>query len=216
MYTYLKSLLPKLKDKMQTLDDTVGLVDRSWTSVGNNQSLATYIFRSNHQLIVSENGMVTKGSWEFLKPGDILIDLADKSYLFEEVLVKNGLLALQLKDTERFALFFDKKHIQNKIESSEEFIELIESASSSHSRSEDFIQESGTTTKGYKVLSENDAWDIFWGKHVRMLVEIIDQKRTVDIFQGNDSSRFFTSDIGGGRKYHGSLDEAVEFARSYL
>ena len=59
-----------------------------------------FIFRSNNkELLISRNGLVQKGKWELLSISSIIIDIDNRSYLFNTAFVDNKFLALQLDGT---------------------------------------------------------------------------------------------------------------------
>ena len=67
-----------------------------------------YIFRKNNELLISSNGEVEKGRWEYLGNNSLLIDKKDKSYLFKHGFFDENVLALKIDGREEYAFLVNK------------------------------------------------------------------------------------------------------------
>ena len=68
MQTFIADIIPKLQRFSQKLDDLSLLTNQHWVVLDElTKSKNVYIFRSNNELLISANGKVEKGKWEFLK-----------------------------------------------------------------------------------------------------------------------------------------------------
>jgi hypothetical protein len=83
MKDYIKSLLPRLRLLSKKLDDEANFVDIPWTFRDDDGNLITHLFRRNSQLLVSINGDVIIGHWEYIPSmNSLLIDYQNKKQLF--------------------------------------------------------------------------------------------------------------------------------------
>lgn len=104
MKTYIADIIPKIQRFSQKLDDLTKLTNQHWVSLGDiNQSKRVYIFRTNNQLIISDNGIVEKGSWEYLGNQSILLETKEESYLLKHGFFDQNVIALKLDSTNNYA-----------------------------------------------------------------------------------------------------------------
>jgi hypothetical protein len=84
MQTYFSNIIPSLARYSKKLDDISSLTSRHWVILDeSSQSKSTYIFRNNNELIVSENGIVVHGTWDYLGFNKILLRINNSSFLFQ-------------------------------------------------------------------------------------------------------------------------------------
>ena len=84
MKTYISDLIPKLQRFSQKLDNFTLLTNQHWVVIGDiENSKSIYIFRTNNELLISQNGKVEKAKWEYLGNNSLLIDRKDDSYLYK-------------------------------------------------------------------------------------------------------------------------------------
>jgi hemin uptake protein HemP len=96
MKTYISDIIPKLQRFSRKLDDLTYLTNQHWVVVDDiNNIKSVYIFRTNNQLLISNNGKVSKANWEYLGNNSILIDKNDESYLFKHGFLDENILALK-------------------------------------------------------------------------------------------------------------------------
>lgn len=109
MKTYLLDIIPKIKNYSKKLDDTTLLMDKHWVVIDEiTDSKDLYIFRSNHELLVSKNGEVKKAKWEYVGNDALLIDIEKKSYLFKHGFIDSDLLALKLDGKNEYAILINE------------------------------------------------------------------------------------------------------------
>ena len=97
MNTYLADIIPKIQRFSQRLDDLTKLTNQHWVSLGDiTQTKRVFIFRANNQLIISDNGLVEKGSWEYLGNQSLLLDTKNESYLLKHGFFDENVIALKL------------------------------------------------------------------------------------------------------------------------
>ena len=66
MNHYINNILPRLKEFSESLDRKEVFIDHPWVIVDDNLNQEKYIFKRNGDLIMSLNGQVTIGKWEYL------------------------------------------------------------------------------------------------------------------------------------------------------
>ena len=66
-------------------------------------------FRANKELLISRKGIIQKGKWDLLDIANIIIDMGDRTYLFNASYVEDELLALQLDGTEQYMVMIGPK-----------------------------------------------------------------------------------------------------------
>jgi len=109
MQTYFLNIIPSLARFSKKLDDITLLTSKHWVILNEStQSKSTYIFRNNKELIVSENGIVVHGTWDYLGFNKILLRFNDNSFLFQHGFLENDILALQLDGMNKYAIFINE------------------------------------------------------------------------------------------------------------
>ena len=80
---FLNNILPRIKQFSATLDQKELFVDKPWAVIDEELNQQKYIFRRSGELIMSLNGQVSMGNWEYLPEAKcILLDrVSDKILL---------------------------------------------------------------------------------------------------------------------------------------
>lgn len=65
MKIYLKSVVNQLRNYSTTLDKTSILINKPWTLIDEEFEMQKLIFKKNKELILSKNGQVQIGSWDY-------------------------------------------------------------------------------------------------------------------------------------------------------
>lgn len=108
MKYYLLNILDRVKIYSLKLDEEAILYDKSWVIFNDTEDKEVFIFRPDNELLISYNGIVSKGEWEILSTNHILIDMVDKSYMFNISFVSNELLALNLDGNNEFLIMIEE------------------------------------------------------------------------------------------------------------
>ncbi|HEY0298846.1 MAG TPA: hypothetical protein VGB84_06465 [Arachidicoccus sp.] len=125
MKTFLSDLIPKLQRFSQKLDNNSLLQNQNWVLLDENNNKTVYIFRSNKQLLISLNGIVEKGNWEYLNEKTLLIDRKDSSYIFKHGFFDENILAMKIDGLNEYVFFINesKSIVElNSIENVENFL----------------------------------------------------------------------------------------------
>ena len=115
MQTYLSDIIPSISRYSKQLNDETLLTSRHWVVIDeivNRKNI--YIFRKNRDLLISTNGLVEKGKWDYLGNDKILIEQNGKAFLFRHGFFEDDFLALKIEGGDEYAfLVNEKKYDEN-------------------------------------------------------------------------------------------------------
>ena len=213
MKTFLADIIPSIQRFSQKLDDLTKLTNQHWVSLGEiTESKKVYIFRANGQLLISENGIVEKGTWEYLGNQSLLLNTTDASYLLKHGFFDENVIALKLDSTNKYAFFVNETRYDKELNSVADVLEFLKKRYLSPPTVEGLNDRPGKTVEeknfGYYVLSEEDAFSWAWGNHVVIEVRF-DDGTSGTIYQGKETGNYFYYDVIGGKIYCKNKDEAI-------
>ena len=108
----LKSLSAQLKSYSETLDKTNILADKPWALIDEEFEVQKLIFKRNNELVLSRNGKVQMGSWEYFPEAkSLLIDRGGDKILCNEAFVDEGIMILKLDGTENNFFLFANENV---------------------------------------------------------------------------------------------------------
>lgn len=114
MKTYLSDVIPKFQRFSDKLDNISLLMSKHWVVLDeSSDTRMIYIFREGNQLLISTNGIITKGSWEYLGHNSLMIDHKEQSFLFQMGFFDKNILALKLDSRDEYALLINKDNDAN-------------------------------------------------------------------------------------------------------
>ncbi len=126
MRTFIADIIPKIQRYSKKLDDLTKLTNQHWVSLGDiNQNKKVFIFRQNNQLLISENGIVEKGSWEYLGNQSLLIDTKQESYLLKHGFFDENVIALKLDSTDSYAFFINETKYDKELNNINDIIRFL-------------------------------------------------------------------------------------------
>jgi hypothetical protein len=100
MNDVIKYLIKSLSNSSQTLKKKGVLINKPWTLIDENGEIQKLIFKNNYELILSKNGIVKKGSWEYYPEAkSLLIDRVYDKILLNEQFVDENVLILKKDGT---------------------------------------------------------------------------------------------------------------------
>lgn len=118
MRTFIADIIPKIQRFSQRLDDLTKLTNQHWVSLGDiHQTKRVFIFRANNQLLISDNGIVEKGSWEYLGNQSLLLETEATSYLLKHGFFDENVIALKLDSTDSYAFFVNETKYNRELNS---------------------------------------------------------------------------------------------------
>lgn len=96
MQLYLQNLVKRLREFSETLDKKEIFIEAPWVIIDENQNQQKYIFKRNGELIISVNGEVTDGKWEYLQIAKSLrIDTGSKKLLLNQDFIDPSVMILR-------------------------------------------------------------------------------------------------------------------------
>jgi hypothetical protein len=127
MKTFISDLIPKIQRYSQQLDNQTLLTNQHWVVVDDNTDTKhVYIFRSNNELLISQNGRVEKAKWEYLSHDTLLIDRKDESILFRHGFFDENILALKTDGKSEYALLVNETKYNSDLNSSTSVLEFLQ------------------------------------------------------------------------------------------
>jgi hypothetical protein len=109
---YLKNISKELKNYSKSLDKISILIDKPWAVIDVELEMQKLIFKKDKSLIMSKNGKVTKGTWDYLpEANSIIIDRINDQILCNAAFIDDVVLILKLDGTSNdfFALANENK-----------------------------------------------------------------------------------------------------------
>jgi len=101
MKLYLKSIVKQLRKFSTTLDKTSILIDKPWALIDDEMEMQKLIFKKNKELILSKNGQVQIGKWDYFSEArSLLIDRQNDMLLCNEAFIDQGIMILKVDGTE--------------------------------------------------------------------------------------------------------------------
>jgi hypothetical protein len=101
MKVYLKSIVKQLRNYSATLDKTSILIDKPWALIDDEFEMQKLIFKKDKELILSKNGQVNIGKWDYFPEAkSLLIDRNTDKILCNEAFIDKGVMVLRLDGTD--------------------------------------------------------------------------------------------------------------------
>jgi hypothetical protein len=133
MKTFLLDIIPQIQRFSQKLDNLTVLTNKHWVLIDEElTSKVVFIFREkDSQLLISENGKIEKGTWEYLGNNSLLIDRKEGSYLFRHGFIDETILALKVDGKEEYALLVNELKFNNNLNSITTIVQFLKDTYSS-------------------------------------------------------------------------------------
>lgn len=97
MKVYLKNIAEQLKNYSLSLDKKSIFIDKPWALIDEEFELQKLIFKKNKELILSKNGRVHVGKWDYFPEAkSLLIDRVSDKILCNEAFIDKGVMILKL------------------------------------------------------------------------------------------------------------------------
>ncbi|MGR7814307.1 hypothetical protein [Lacinutrix undariae] len=127
MKTYILDIIPKIQRFSQKLDNLTILLNKHWVILDEDTSRkSVFIFREkDNQLLISTDGKIEKGNWEYLGNNSILIDRKDGSFLFKHGFIDDYVLALKIDGKEEYALLVNEQWFEKQLKSLDKVLSFL-------------------------------------------------------------------------------------------
>jgi hypothetical protein len=100
MKIFLQHIIVELRNYSKRLDKESILIDKPWALIDSDLEIQKLIFKKNKELIMSKNGKVTVGKWDYLAEAkSLLIDRGRDKILCNEGFIDRGVLILKMDGT---------------------------------------------------------------------------------------------------------------------
>ena len=94
MEQYIKNIIPNIKQYGMLLSHKEYFVNKPWKVINTKMDNIEYIFKKEGELMISNNGDVTKCKWELISSSKIIIDTPQGIILFENLFYNKDILLL--------------------------------------------------------------------------------------------------------------------------
>jgi len=96
MKQYINNLIPRLVEFSSGLNKKENFIEKQWVLIDDNLNKETYIFRRNGDMIMSLNGVVSDGKWEYIAAAEsLLIDRIKDKILLNQYFIDPALMILK-------------------------------------------------------------------------------------------------------------------------
>lgn len=114
MKTYLFDTINRFKRFSKQLDAKTIICDKAWQVFNDSGEKELYIFNTDGTVLITLNGVVTHGTWQFIAANDsLIITAASQSYMVHPAFLDDCLFALQVDGTDQVAFLIDQKNSQS-------------------------------------------------------------------------------------------------------
>lgn len=102
MKAYIQDLVNRLSQFSEKLDNTTLFVDTPWVLIDNETNYHKYIFKRDGELVMSFNGQVQIGKWEYLTAAkSLLIDRVKDKILLNQSFFDSAVMVLKVDGTNK-------------------------------------------------------------------------------------------------------------------
>lgn len=96
MKLYIENIIPRLRKFSESFNKIESFAEKPWVLIDENMNYQKYIFRRNGQLIMSYNGEVKIGSWEYISAASsLLINRITDKILLNQNFIDSGIMVLK-------------------------------------------------------------------------------------------------------------------------
>lgn len=175
MKSYLSDIIPKIQRFSQKLDNLSLLTNQHWVildDITNNKIVL--IFRNNGELLISTNGIVSKGKWEFLGNNTLLIDQNNTCFLYKHGFFDENILALKIDGENEFSFLINETKFEGELNSLRNITHFLEQKYLKFTKQyvpEHETDSSNIRSELYKIVFEDKGWSFSTGKYVEYTFE---------------------------------------------
>lgn len=127
MKTFIADIIPKLKKFSHKLDNLTLLTNQHWVIIDElKNSKCVYIFRSNYELLISQNGKVEKGKWEYLGNNSLLVERKEECFLFRHGFFDSNILALKVDGRDEYVFLVNENNYGGDLNNIDKVLSFLE------------------------------------------------------------------------------------------
>jgi hypothetical protein len=175
MITYLLDIIPSIQRYSERLNNLTLLENKQWVLLDeqNPNRLITYIFRSNKDLLISNNSIIVEtAEWDFIDSNTLFIELGGQGYILSHGFINENILALKLQYKMEYAVFV-KKEVYDKA------LNSIESV-------KNYLQD----LTNIKISFVGNGYTLKMGSYKEYCVNLSNGK-SLDIYQKTSNGKYF-------------------------
>lgn len=216
MKTYIADIIPRIQRFSRKLDDLTKLTNQHWVSLGDiNQRKRVFIFRGNNQLLISENGIVEKGTWEYLGNQSLLLETKHESYLLKHGFFDENVIALKLDSTDGYAFFVNETKYEQELNSIDDVVKFLEAKYLRNATSKDTNAKMKFARKDslgnlkvphYKEADPIEHFQLFESNFYTIIVTFDDGLVGTVFKRKSDNKYYFIEDNGVNKQFHDKVE----------
>ena len=118
MKIQLNKIVKNLKNYSKKLDNYAILTEQPWiTKTENDNERFVIIFRKNNELLISINGKVEKGKWDYIPSmNSLIVERKSGTTLYNQGFFDDSVMILKVDGTDDYQLFANENKIESTIE----------------------------------------------------------------------------------------------------
>jgi hypothetical protein len=206
MLTYIKHIFSNLNKYSQKLDDITIFQNQKWINIDEiGTRKKVFIFRPDNKLLLSIDGNVKKGSWEYIDSTTIVLEIDNEPILLRHSFIDDEFLILNKDNTDNFALFIKENEALSGLNTLDKINLYIEEK---YQRNK--LPSIISSNKNYKLKNTIECSNLEWGKHIKYEIQFDFSINIDEYYQGNSSGKYFCLDKNGKKQYKKNLDEAID------
>lgn len=127
MKAYLLDVFSEYKRFSQGLDVKAIICNRPWYIFNEAGEKEVLIFQKDGSIIVSNNGIVSEGTWKYIPANtSLIITTSEASLMLHPIYTDNNIIAMNLDGSEEVLLLIDENKIQKLLTSKSEVNAYLE------------------------------------------------------------------------------------------
>jgi len=126
MKTFILDIVSKISSYSKKLDDKSLIINKKWILVDDSNEKSVFIFRENNQLLISENGIIQKSSWEYITKDLVSLEINNINYLFTPAFLDENMFILKLDSRNEYVVFINENQVREIINSLNQINDFID------------------------------------------------------------------------------------------
>ena len=209
MKTFAIDLIPKIRKFSRTLEDLTILTTHQWVLLNEiPNSKTVYIFRQHKRLLISENGVVTKGSWEYLGHNSLLFETNSHTLLLKHSFADEHIIAMKIDGKEGYLFLINETKFSTEIDSIDKVVTFLEKK---YFEKDIFAAALPISSNGIPTYKESypvKSFDFAYGRHDKIYISFADG-RNGKVLKGYSTNKYFFDHPKLGKRYFDSKYDCI-------